>query len=151
MFGLVPWRETEKAAFLPMNPRHEFKALLDRFFPNWPLPFEPIMERECFWGLTMAETEKEMIVRAEVPGFAPEDVEVHLRGNELLLRAATKVEAKENEEKPTGTERRYERLLSLPVEIDPEKVEARYHNGVLEVHLPKTPAALVKRVPVKVT
>ena len=152
MFGLVPWRETEKAAFLPMNPRHEFKALLDRFFPNWPLPFEPIMERERFWGVELEETEKELILRAELPGFAAEELVVDLRGNELLLRAEKKFEPKENEKKPAMTERRrYERLVTLPVETDPEKVEARYHNGVLEVHLPKTPAALVKRVPVKVT
>jgi len=152
MFGLVPWRETEKAAFPLMNPRNEFKALFDRFFNAWPLPFEPIMDRERFWGVELEETDKELLVRAELPGFAADELEVHLRGNELMLRAEKKVEAPENEKKPTVTERRrYERIVTLPVETDPEKVEANYHNGVPEVHLPKTPAALIKRVPVKIT
>jgi len=152
MFGLVPWRDTEKAAFPLLNPRHEFKALFDRLFPNWPLPFEPIMERERFWGVELEETEKELIVRAELPGFAAEELVVDLRGDELLLRAEKKLEPKQNEKKPAVTERhRYERLVKLPAETNPEKVEASYHNGVLEVHLPKTEAALVKRVPVKAT
>jgi len=151
MFGLIPRRETEKAAFPLPNPRHELKVLLDRFFPNWPLTFESMMERERFWGLELEETEKEFVVRAEMPGFAPEELEVSLRGDELLLRAEKKVAAKDTEKKPPTTERLYERLLKLPAETDPEKVEARYLNGVLEVHLPKAAAALIKRVPVKVT
>jgi HSP20 family protein len=150
MFGLVPWKE-EKTAFPLLNPRNEFKALFDRFFNPWPLMFEPLMERERFWGLELEETETEMVVRAELPGFAPEELEVNLRGNELLLRADKKIEVKENAKKPPYVERHYERVVTLPVETDPEKVDARYHNGVLEIRLPKPPAALVKRVPVKAT
>lgn len=152
MFGLVPWREMERTTFPLVNPRNEFKALFDRFFNPWPLPFEPLMERERFWGVEMEENEKELLVRAEVPGFEPEELEVHLRGSELLLKAENRVEAKENEKKPATVERRrYERLLTLPVETDPEKVEARYHNSVLEIHLPKTPAATTRKVPVTKT
>jgi len=149
MFGLVPWRERAKAENPLMNPRHEFKALFDRFFPGLPVPFETFLERERLWGLEMEETEKEVVVRAEVPGFEPTELEVNVRGDELLLRAEKKIEAKEKV--PAHTERRYERLLTLPAETDPEKVEAIYHNGVLEIHLPKVPAELAKRVPIKVT
>ena len=46
-------------------------------------------------------------------------------------------------------ERRYERFVELPVEIEPTKVEATYRNGVLEVRLPKTEEAKGLRVPVK--
>ena len=98
----------------------------------------------------LEETEKEVVVRAEMPGFEPEEIEVLVRGDELLLRAAKKVpaEKKEAAEKPW---RRLERVLTLPPHTNPEKVEALYHNGVLEVHLPKTEEALPKRVPVKGT
>jgi len=149
MFGLVPWRETEKDLPL-MNLRNEFKTLYDRLVHGWPVPFEPILTRERVWGLELEETDKELIVRAELPGFESEEVEVHLRNNELLLKAAKKIEAKDKEKEPKAAEyRRYERLVMLPVEIDPEKVEALYRNGVLEIHLPRKESTMVKIVPAR--
>jgi len=149
MFGLTPWREKERTEYSLANLRNEFKALYDRFLHGWPVPFEAFMERERFWGMDLEETEKEFVMRAEVPGFELEDLEVSLRGNELLLRAEKK--AKENEKRPTPERPVYERFVKLSAEIDPEKIEARYHNGVLEVRLPKAATARVKHVPIKDT
>jgi HSP20 family protein len=149
MFGLIPRREKERAEYPLTNLRHEFKTLYDRLFNTWPVPVEALFPHERFWGLELEEAEKEMIVRAEVPGFAPEEVEVELLGNELMIRAVKKLPPTEKDKVPP--ERRYERLVTLPVDTIPEKVEAAYHNGILEVHLPRTEAVVPKRIPVKVT
>jgi len=152
MFGLIPRKESVRAELPLANLRSDFRALYDRLLPAWPTLFELSPERDRIWSLELKETEKELIVRAELPGFEPEEVDLRLRGDELMLRAEKKIESRETDKDTKVIERRrYERIMTLPVEIDPEKVEATYHNGVLEVRLPRTEAARVKHVPVKGT
>jgi HSP20 family protein len=129
--------------------RNEFKTLYDRFFGGLPALFEPFIEPEHFWNLEMKEAEKELVVRAEIPGFEPAELEIELRHNRLYIKAEKKYEVKEKEPNHEFTERRYERFVELPVEVEPAHVEATYRNGVLEVHLPKTKSATGRRIPVK--
>jgi len=153
MFGLIPHREREKVGY-PMTELHdEFKALYDRIFGGWPVLFEPYAAPERFWGLELKEAEKEVVVRAELPGFEPAEVEVELRENRLAIRAEKKPKAEEKkpeeEKKPTEFARyRYERFVELPVAVVPEKAEACFRNGVLEVHLPKADEEAIRRIPV---
>jgi HSP20 family protein len=99
------------------------------------------------WGFEMEEGEKEVVVRAETPGFEASELEVPLRDNVLTLRA----EHHEPAEKGAVERRqaRMERTVTLPAGIEPDKVEARYRNGVLEVHVPRTPEAQPRRIEVK--
>lgn len=111
---------------------------------------EPLTEPEHFWGLEVKDAEKEVIVRAEIPGFEAVDLDVELRKNRLIKAAK---EFAPEEKKPAAANaewrvRRYERMVELPVAINPEKVEAHYLNGVLEVHLPKLEEPKGRRVPV---
>jgi HSP20 family protein len=130
-----------------MTVRDEFKALYDRFFNEWPMLFEPRLEPERFWDLDVKDAEKEVIVRAEVPGFEATEIELELRNNWLYIKAEKKFEVKEKARE--YAERHYERFVELPAAVDPKKVEAMYRNGVLEVHLPKTEEAKALRIPVK--
>jgi HSP20 family protein len=101
------------------------------------------------WGLEMEEKAQEVTIRAEVPGFEASELDVQLTGNLLTIRAEHK-EAPGKEGEPV--ERHYgrlERTLTMPEGIVPEKVEARYRNGVLEVRVPRTPEALPRRIEVK--
>jgi HSP20 family protein len=124
----------------------EIKALNDRIYGGRPVRFEPYTEPERFWGLEVKDVEKEVVVRAEIPGFEPAEVEVELHDNRLMIRAEKK--PKVEEKKPPEVARyHYERIVELPVAIAPEKAEACYRHGVLEVHLPKTEAAAVRRIP----
>jgi len=127
----------------------EFASLFDRAFPALPVPFETRFETrwEPHWGLETEERENEYVVRAEVPGFEASELEVNLTGNVLTIRAEHRPPGeKEAVERPYG---RLERTMTLPVGLNPEKVEALYRNGVLEVHLPKAPEALSRRIAVK--
>jgi HSP20 family protein len=159
MFYLMPRRRegkvglalarTEKSPFEIL--RREFASLFDRAFAGWPVPFEPAWELMEPAGFEMEEKEAEVIVRAEMPGFEASELDVQLTGDLLTIRAEHREEPEKGEKKPV--ERRYgklERTVTLPPGIEPEKVEARYHNGVLEVHIPRSPAAMPKRIEVKV-
>jgi HSP20 family protein len=144
MFSLMP-RRVSGAITRMENPfewvRREFAPLFDRAFPVLPLE----ARWEPHWGLEMNELENEYVVRAEVPGFEPSELEVNLSGNVLTIGAEHK--------RPEGaTERplaRLERVLTLPVGVNADAVEARYHHGILEVHVPKTPEAMPRRIEVK--
>ena len=148
MFLMTPWRkETAWENYPPARLREEFKTLFDRFFGGWPIPLET--EAERFWKLELEETEKEVMVRAEAPGFEAEEFTVEVRGEALMLKAEHKHEKKEKEKSYEYAERKYERYVTLPAPVAPEKVEAFYRNGVLEVRLPKTEEAKAHRIPVK--
>jgi HSP20 family protein len=95
----------------------------------------------------MEEGEKEVVVRAEIPGFEASELEVTLRNNLLTLLAEHREPAAEGAAE--RRQARLERTVMLPPGIDPEKVEARYRNGVVEVHVPRTPEAQPRRIEVK--
>ena len=152
MFNLMPRRRERKTEgalarreYTPFDLlRHEFASLFDRAFPAWP--FEAMGEWEPP-GLAVEERDEEVVIRAEVPGFEPNELEVAVRGNELTLRAEHREPPEEK-----AVERRHARLersLTLPAGIDPDKIEARYRNGVLEVHVPRVPGAQPRRIEVK--
>jgi len=148
MFGLTPVKEKPNG-YPTGRMRNEFKALQDRLFDSWPTLFEPISDRELFWSLDMTETDKELVVQAEIPGFEATDLDVELRNNHLIIKAEKKQETGDKEKGFNFAKRRYDRIVALPVKIEPAKVEATYRNGVLEVHMPKAEEAKGLRVPVK--
>jgi len=154
MFGLVPWRKEWEVAF-PAEPalaemRHEFRTLANRLFNAWPtMPEEFLPER--MWNVEVTETEKEVVVRMEAPGFEPEEFHLEVRDNRLFVKAEHAVEEKEpKEEKKTPPKflRRFERVLTLPEVVEPEKAEALYRNGMLEIKLPRREEAKPRLIPV---
>ncbi|MCS7167553.1 MAG: Hsp20/alpha crystallin family protein [Gemmatales bacterium] len=158
MFGITPWRRRETKVpvmaqedfFRPLaRLREEFDRLIDRFFGKLPA-FEEQWER---WGeMELTENEKEYIVKLDAPGFEPDEFDVQLSGNRLIIRAEKKAERKQEEKGRAFHEVAYRschRVITLPSTIDPQRVEAKYHSGVLEIHVGKQPGAAGRKVPVK--
>jgi len=88
----------------------------------------------------ISETENEIIVRADLPGFSKDEVSVNATEGTLTIEAKHKEEKKEKGEKYYTVERKFgsfRRVISLPVEVESEKAKARMKDGVLEVILPK--------------
>jgi len=86
------------------------------------------------------QTEQEVVVTAELPGVAKEDLEVVAEDGHLTLRGQTKQEEEAHGERYYRRERvygRFERLIHLPAEVDEQKVVAKFENGVLEIRAPK--------------
>jgi HSP20 family protein len=156
MFGLIPWRNKEKSGqemvrkeeFPLHRLRGEFDAWFDRFFGNFPSLFSADWGTPS-WGLDMQDTGKEVVIRAEAPGFEASDFDVQVSGNWLTIRAEQKQQTGDQHTGPSYSERRFQRSLNLPAGVQPDEVQARYRNGVLELHLPKNPEAQGKRIEVK--
>jgi len=143
--SLVPQRG-ELSSF-----RREMDRLFDRFFEGWP--FKPSAQ-EGPWApsVDLSETAKEVIVKAELPGMDPKDIDVSVRGDMLTLRGERKQEKEEKGENFHRVERSYgsfSRSIQLPAEVDSGKVTATYIDGVLKISLPKTKEAAVKKIEVK--
>lgn len=158
--SLIPWRSKQKQPgqreFSPLATlRSEIDRLFDAFLRDpwealdWPLAGERT------WGppVDVAENEKELTVRAEIPGVDPKDLEVTLSGNQLVLSGEKKESSQEQGKDFYHCETRYgsfRRVISLPAEVDPQQVEAEYANGVVTLRLKKLHAAAPKRIQVKV-
>lgn len=83
------------------------------------------------------DNEKEVVVRAELPGLDPKDVDIKVSGDMLTLRGEKKSEKSDDNyyERYFG---RFERSFLLPAEVDSDKAEATYKKGVLKIKLPKS-------------
>jgi HSP20 family protein len=151
MFGLMPWRkERTGSTGLAARAEHplslfrgEMEEWFERFFSRWPELFENGWMPE--YGLTIEETGEAVLVRAEAPGFEPAEFNVEVTGNTLRITAEHKAEA---EGKEPRVERRLRRTVTLPVAVEPEKVEAKYRHGVLELRLPKTEPTRTRKIEV---
>jgi HSP20 family protein len=86
------------------------------------------------------ETEKELVLTAEVPGIDEKDIEIKIEDNTLSLKGERKFEKETKEENYHRIERSYGsfyRAFALPGSIDPERIKATHENGVLKITMPK--------------
>ena len=100
--------------------------------------------------VNVSESEKEIVVSAELPGMDDKDIDVSLSKNELTIQGEKKEEKEESYyrmERPYGS---FKRTLPLPCEVEADKVEAQFKNGVLTITLPKTPEAIKETKKIKV-
>lgn len=86
------------------------------------------------------ETDKEIIITAELPGMDKEDIELNVTSDAAEIKAEKKEERKEEKEGYRAYGRKYAgfyRRVPLPVTVQPDGAKASYKNGVLEITLPK--------------
>jgi HSP20 family protein len=127
---------------------------LDRLFDEMTRDFgllapAPLADAAFDPALDVSEADGAWTVRAELPGVAPEEVEVSVTGNVLTIRG----EKKQESGGAGRSDRRYGkfvRTLEFPTDLDGGKVEARSKHGVLTVTLPKAEASRPRTVSVKV-
>ena len=143
--SLVPWRG-ELGSF-----RREMDRLFDRFFEGWPFRISAV-QRPWAPSVDVSETAKEVVVKAELPGMDPKDIDVSVRGDILSVageRKQEKEEKGENFHRIESTYGSFSRSIQLPAEVDAGKVDATYKDGVLKITLPKTKEAATKKIEVK--
>ncbi len=96
-------------------------------------------------------SENGVIVRAELPGVAPEDVDVSLVNDTLTLRGSRKSEEVREGESRHRQERgfgQFARSLQLPFGVEADQVQAKFSNGVLQISLPRAEAEKPRRISV---
>lgn len=106
------------------------------------------------WSLLageLEETSKDIVVRVELPGLDKDDCQIRIEGNLLYLSGEKRFERETNDSTYHLMERAYgafQRTISLPRNVNIDKAEASFKNGVLKVRLPKEGGVMGKSVPV---
>jgi HSP20 family protein len=135
-----------------------FYLLQNRLNRLFDFPLAPIAE-ETFplmeWAppCDVYETDKEIVVRAELPGLKKEDVFVSVESNVLTIRGERKFAEEVKREDFHRVERSYGEFLrsfTLPTYIDANKILAEFNDGLLTVTLPKREEAKPKQIEVKI-
>ena len=119
-----------------------------RVFENEEMPFA-----EWAPAADIQETDKEYVVKADLPEVKKEDVKVEFENGVLTFEGERHMEKEEKDKKFHRVERGYGKFVrrfALPTEVDGTKVTAEFKDGVLNVHLPKTVTGKEKAIAVKV-
>jgi HSP20 family protein len=147
MASQVRWRKriARLAERAPMLNR-----MRDRLFDN----FRSLWQgegRTWPWAMDIEETNEAILVKAEAPGFEPEEFDLQIYDNAFILKASKKIETKDDKEGKVKEGRQQEcyQSVKLPLCINREKVDATYRNGILTVTLMKTVEANPIKVSVK--
>ena len=140
------------------DPFREFEDILRRYS-------EPagrnILSREkegmlsASWtpSVDINETSDAYVVKGELPGVDKDNVDISIEDNLLIIRGEKKVETESDDEKYHRKECVYgsfERSFSLPKQVDVNKVEASFSNGVLKLNIPKAEEAKPKQIQVQI-
>ena len=115
-------------------------------------PWAPLTAIAQWPAIDVAEDEKAIVIKADLPGLEAKDVAVEVADNVLTIRGSRTEEASEKTAEMSRHERqfgRFERQIALPSYIDAEKIEAKYDKGTLSITIAKVPGAGPKRVPVQ--
>ena len=153
MLSLIPWKRNaspaegtwmlplERLALEPM--RSEMSRLLNGFLET-PAFDDPIR-------IDVRETADEVVVRAEVPGIDPKELDVQLVGDVLTLSGEKKDE-REASESLAYSERRYgafRRALRLAIPVEADTVRAEHRHGVVTITLRKAESTRPRRIQVQ--
>lgn len=123
--------------------------LFGTFFGNWPT-FQS--EKTVWPAMDVADDENQITVKAEVPGCNAEDIDISVHGSVLTISGEKKHEEEKKEKGYYHIERSYgsfSRQINLPAEVEQNKIDAAYKNGVLTITLPKAEKAKPVKIKVK--
>lgn len=164
---LIPWRrgnyqtptvfrDDDRNPFLSLH--REMNRLFDDAFRDfgfdtrWPTLGSAFSSDRGWPSVEIAETDKEWKVSAEIPGMDEKDIEILVDDGTLTLRGEKRSEIEDNNKQ--FSERyygRFERRIPLAADVQAERAEARFKNGVLTVTMPKNANgnSRVKRIAIK--
>ncbi|MCX8213538.1 MAG: Hsp20/alpha crystallin family protein [SAR202 cluster bacterium] len=103
--------------------------------------------------LDVAQDADNIVVKATIPGFKPEDIKAGIENKVLTINAETPSEAQGEETEYLLRERRtgsYQRSIRLPDTVDADKAESTYDNGVLTITVPKQEEKKARQIEIKV-
>lgn len=132
--------------------RQEFDRWLDAVWSQGEKAMDAIGIRPESLPVDIIERDTAVVVRANVPGLAGQDLDVTLAGHMLTLKGefaagpAEEGETVHNLERPTGS---FQRSIPLPASVDPETIQAECSNGVLEITVSKIEREKPRQIPVR--
>ncbi len=134
--------------------RREMDSLFDNFFQGFDV--EPLESRMGVFSpkVDVTENDKEINISAELPGLDEKDIDVSLHNDMLVIKGEKKEEKEDKGKDYYKMERSYgsfSRTIPLPVEVETDKVQAKFKKGVLSISLPKSAKAVAetKKIAIK--
>lgn len=142
MVDLVSW-----------DPYREFRGLAERFNRAFAAP-PARRDEEMSLGawlppVDIAEDKDRIVLTAELPGFTEDQIEIQMEGGVLTLRGERKFEEEKEGRNYHRVERSYGqfvRSFTLPNNVDRDRIQATFHNGLLEIALPKREEAKPRQI-----
>jgi HSP20 family protein len=146
--SIIRWDPFDDLASL----RESMDKLFEDFFTRRPGPRAATL---AVWqpAVEVFDTEHDVVVRAELPGIDPKDVEITVTEDVLTIKGQAKQSHEEKSQNYFRRELRYgafSRSLALPGGVQGDQAKATYRNGILEVRVPKSEKAKPKSVKVDV-
>jgi HSP20 family protein len=141
-WGIIPWR--------PFRELEEWERRFDDMFGR-PLLRLPVEERGWMPAVDVFEKADKFVVKAELPGMKEDDIDVSVVGDTLSIKGEKKTETEIKDEDYYRCERSYGsfyRSIPIPSNVDANKIEASFEDGVLEVALPKSAKVKPKKIAV---
>lgn len=124
----------------------------DRLFGDVQGPSRGLLGAGVFPQINLTEDADKFYVRAELPGVKSDDLEMQATAKNLSIAGERKIEA-ENEgvryhrrEREAG---KFSRMITMPTEIDPERIEAKLQDGILTIRVPKAEAVKPRQITIK--
>ena len=147
-------------ALVKWDPFREVTTLQERINRLFEDAFPRARERDDdlslgVWrpAVDIYECETAVVLKAELPGIKKEDVSVEVKDNVLTIKGERKAESEIKEEKYYRRERTYgsfSRSFNLQYTVNPDKIKARFKDGVLEIEVPKPEEEKPKQINVNV-
>lgn len=125
--SLIPWRPFRD---------------IDKWFSDWDIEDWPFLEKPIARvpRMDIYERDNDVVAKVELPGVDPKDINVEVKDN--VLRVEAKTEEKKEEKKKGYFKKEirsgyFHRAVALPVDVEENKAQATYEDGILEVVIPK--------------
>lgn len=149
---LVRWNQSRD-----LNPLGEFERLQDEINKLFSFGYpgrSGLFDRTMSPAVDVIEKGDSVRVRCDMPGISKEDLDLSLARNVLTIKGEKKPEKKKENSKSYRNETwsgSFQRTISLPDSVDPEKVEANLQDGVLEISIAKREDVRPRQIDVKVS
>ncbi len=142
---LIPRNEPQSMAKL----QDRMNRLFENFFDgdHWPVAREGFVP-----AVDVVDTDEKLVVKVELPGVDPKDIDVSVHDNVLTIRGEKKSEREEKEKAwhlRESTYGSFSRSMTLPPSVNADKIEATCAAGVLTLSLPKSPTTKPRQISVK--
>jgi len=136
-----------------VSTQDRFNQLFNETFARAFGDEQGVSSRAWVPAVDIYETEDSLVLKAELPGISPDDVEIRVEDNTLYLKGERKFAKEVKQESLHRIERSYgtfSRSFALPGTIEADKVKANYENGILTLTMPKREEAKPRTIKINV-
>lgn len=133
------------------NTFRDLEREVDRLLQGVTLAFPGVRLGQPYPAMNLYERDNEFLLTAELPGVRSEDLELTVAGGILTIKGSRNDSPEIPEERFRRSERfrgSWQRTIPVPDRVKTEELTAEFHNGILQIHLPKSEEVLPRQIPV---